>query len=136
MSIGYGGKARLALEDERMVVYEYAPYNLNELKYRNKDNVFDGTITIYKEVLVEPQIRQKLKRTSTGKKKVQVKRIKRDVDYSLLLKENKVKVENSQYCWKFLAEEKVGMIAMKMIYRIFNSYQEEGELPQRINISV
>ena len=31
MSIGYGGRARIVLQDNDTVIYEYAPYDLNEL---------------------------------------------------------------------------------------------------------
>lgn len=29
MSMGYGGSVRIVLQDEKTVVYEYSPYNLN-----------------------------------------------------------------------------------------------------------
>lgn len=34
MSMGYGGSARLVLQDEKTAIYEYSPYNLNEVDYR------------------------------------------------------------------------------------------------------
>ena len=57
------------------------------------------------------------------------KRIKRDVDYSKLFLLRQIRVENSQYCWKIL-EDKVGFIAMHLIFEIFDLYQREGILPE------
>ena len=59
MSMGYGGSARLVLQDENTAIYEYSPYNLNEVEYRNSERIYDGLITISKDGLVEPDIHEK-----------------------------------------------------------------------------
>lgn len=41
MSRGFGGSARIVWQDENTVVYEYAPFNLNEPEYRNSEHVYD-----------------------------------------------------------------------------------------------
>ena len=46
MSRGIGAHANLVLQDENTVIYEYGGYNLNEEQFRNKEQVYDGTITI------------------------------------------------------------------------------------------
>lgn len=59
MSRGFGGSARMVMQDDSSVIYEYAPYNLNEEQYRNADHIYDGVITISKSALVEPEIHEK-----------------------------------------------------------------------------
>ena len=100
MSMGFGGFARIVLQDENTVIYEYAPYNLNESAYRNRDRIYDGLITICKDALVEPDIHEKIKRMPGGRKKVVVKRIHRSVDYAALFALGKIEVENSRFCWR------------------------------------
>lgn len=136
MSMGYGGTARGVLQDEKTVVYEYFPYNLNNPEYRNSGRVFDGLITISKDALVEPEIHKKVKRMPSGKKRLIVKRLRRDVDYRTLLKEGAITIENSKNCWYFVGTEKdIGMIAMKITFNIFNRYQDNGLLPEMVSIN-
>lgn len=135
MSIGHGGSARIVLQDETAVIYEYAPYNLNHPEYRNNDCVYDGLIIISKKSLVEPEIHEKLKRMPGGRKKLITKRIRRDVDYSKLRKEGSLIIENSKYCWEFVGEYRnIGMIAMKITFEIFDQYQKDGKLPVKVSI--
>lgn len=66
MSLEYGGKANLVAEDEKMVLYEYSCFgwnveNLNECK-------FDGVITIDKSCFINAEHRRKTRKTSHGKK--------------------------------------------------------------------
>lgn len=135
MSRGFGAFARLALQDENTVVYEYAPYNLNEPEYRNSEHIYDGLITISKDSLVEPEIHEKLKRMPSGRKKLIVKRIRRDVDYSALLTAGKITIENSCFCWRLIGtEENIGMMALQIIFRIYDHYQDEGTLPEKASL--
>lgn len=77
--------------------------------------------------MMESEIHEKLKRMPNGRKKLIVKRIRRDVDYMALLEANKLTIENSRYCWCFVETEKdIGMIAMRIIFHIFDQYQDEG----------
>ena len=135
MSRGFGGSARIVLQDENAVVYEYAPFNLNEPEYRNSEHIYDGLITISKDSLVEPEIHQKLKRMPSGRKKLIVKRIRHDVDYSALLDAGKITIENSSYCWHMVGtENNIGMMAMRIIFRIYDHYQDEGTLPETVSL--
>lgn len=135
MSIGVGGSARIVLQDENTVVYEYAPYNLNEPEYSNSDHIYDGLITISKDSMVEPEIHEKLKRMPSGRKKLIVKRIRRNVDYSRLLAAGKITIENSRYCRHFVGTEKnIGIMAMRIVFRIYDQYQDEGTLPETISL--
>lgn len=124
MSMGYGGSAILFIQDESTVIYKYSPYNLNNPEYSNEERIYDGIITISKDALVEPEIHEKIKRMPSGRKKLIVKRVPRDVDYTPLFENGKLLVENSKYCWYFLGQKKnIGMIAMRSIFKIFDYYQ-------------
>ena len=133
MSIGYGGRARIVLQDKDTVIYEYAPYDLNEPAYRNSDNTFDGLITISKHVLVTAEIRRKVIRMPGGKKKCVAKRIRRDIDYASLFAEGKIIVENSRFCWQ-LTDKDCGLIAIKLIRKILNYYQEYEKFPEMMSV--
>ena len=135
MSIGYGGRARIVLQDNDTVIYEYAPYDLNEPAYRNSENIFDGLITINKKAFIAAEIHTKMKRMPGGRKIPVVKRIRRDVDYENLLESCAITVENSKYCWRTM-HNGYGMIALKLIYRIFDYYQDNDSIPESIAIHI
>ncbi len=135
MSKGIGGSARMIMQDEYAVMYEYTCYNLNEEQYRNPDCIYDGTITIRKSALVEPEIHEKIKKEPNGSKQVILRRIPREVDYGACFNAGLIVVENSSFCWHVLPGG-VGKIAMHLLFRIFGDYQENGELPERIGYHV
>lgn len=62
MSIGVGAHVNLVLQDEKIVIYEYGGYNLNEAKFRNEAHLYDGTITVHRECFPEPEIHETIKR--------------------------------------------------------------------------
>lgn len=135
MSMGYGGSAKILMQDETTVVYEYLPYNLNNPEQKNSECIWDGLITISKSALVEPKIHKKMKRMPSGKKQIVEKRIKREVNYDSLLSNGEICIENSRYCWHFIgAGTNVGMIAMRITCRIFERYQDEGRLPEKVSV--
>lgn len=135
MSHGYGGAARIAVQGKNTVIYEYAAYNLNVEELRNSDHIYDGLITISKNAFIEPEIHEKLKRMPSGRKKLIVKRIERDVDYTALFSAGMIAVENSRFCWRTL-DNGVGMMAMRIIFKIFRLYQETGHIPERVGYDV
>jgi hypothetical protein len=69
MTIGYGGKAHLKIEDEQLVVYSYGCYNCNNDDWKKYKNIEDGEIYIERNSFVEPEIHEKLKRMPSGRKK-------------------------------------------------------------------
>ena len=135
MSKGIGGSARVVMEDENTVVYEYYAYNLNEEEYQNREHIYDGIITIDKRSLVEPEIHEKLKKQPSGRKKLITKRIPREVDYSGLITAGKIKAENSKFCWRIL-DNGMGLIAIHIIFIIFDLYQSEGAIPKTVGYHV
>ena len=134
MSIGIGGSARVVMQDADTIVYEYYAYNLNEEVYRNLEHKYDGIITIDKCAFVEPEKHEKFKKPN-GKKKLITKRIRRDVDYSSLISSGQINVENSKFCWRIL-DNGIGLIAMHLIFQIFNLYQDEGTISEVVGYHV
>ena len=133
MSMGYGGRARIVLQDNDTVIYEYAPYNLNEPAYRNSENTYDGLITICKQAFVAAETHAKVKRMPSGRKLQITKRVRKDVDYGKLLESRAIIIENSKYCWHTM-KDGYGMIALRLIFRIFDYYQEYETVPETMSI--
>lgn len=133
MSMGYGGVARLILQDESTAIYEYAPYNLNYLEFTNEQHTYDGLITISKDALVKPEIHEKIKRMPSGKKKLVKKLIHRRVDRSELIQSEKIIVENSCFCFR-QHDNGCGVIAGRLLYKIFDQYQDNGILPKIVSV--
>lgn len=135
MSKGFGGWGYLAEQDENKVIYQYGAYNLNEPQYRNEIRLADGIFIIDKVSLVEPDVRKKIKRFPNGKKKQIVKKIVVDVPYSQLYDNEKIQIKNCSNCWKTILDDK-DFIAWHLIRKVFQMYQEEGYLPERVNYDV
>ncbi len=53
MSVGVGTHANLVTEEIYAVMYEYGEYYLKAPKYRNKNNVYYGAVTIQKGYFAE-----------------------------------------------------------------------------------
>lgn len=60
MGLGIGAIARLVLQDEQTVIYEYCGFNYNEEEYKNLNHVCDGLITVSKCCFQRPEIHQKI----------------------------------------------------------------------------
>lgn len=135
MSLGYGGWCYIAVQDEQTVIYQYGSYNLNDSTYCNAERVCDGTITIDKESLVEPEIHEKLKRFPNGKKKLMVKRIVKDVPYKNLFENGKIQIQNSKNCWQKSVDGN-DYIAWHLIWNIFSEYQKNGIIPDKMSYNV
>lgn len=135
MSRGIGGSCRIVEEDEHTVIYEYGGYNLNKPEFRNPDHICDGLITIDKNALVEPEIHTKIKRTQCGKKELVTKRVLRDVPYVELIESGKIEIQNCSNCWQTFPSGK-DIIAFHLIFKIFNMYQEDGNLPSSVSYNV
>lgn len=134
MSLGIGAYARKVLEDENTVIYEYGGFNLNDPDYRNEDRILDGMITIQRDCFAEPEIHEKLKKMSSGKKKLVTKRIPVSVDYDQMLEDGRIVVENCSHCWKTTeTEKKVDVMACHLLFYIFLRYQEEDMIPENMS---
>lgn len=77
-----------------------------------------------------------MKRMPSGRKQFVEKRIRREVDYDSFLNNGEICIENSKYCWQFVGVEKnIGMIAMRIVFHIFDEYQDKGILPEVVSIN-
>lgn len=134
MSMGIGGSAVKVLEDEKTVIYEYGGYNLNEPRFRNEQRIRDGSITIPKSCFAEPDIHEKIKKTPSGRKKLVVKRIPVRVDYRKMIEDGLIDVENCGNCWQYSNEnDKVDITALRILSKIFEEYQVDGEIPESVS---
>lgn len=137
MSRGIGGTAKIVMQDDIAVMYEYSCYNWNDPLHYNDDKIADGTILIEKDSFVEPEIHEKLKRMPSGRKRQVSKKILADVDYSDLFRKGKIKVENCSYFWStYDVGFPIDRIAMHLIFTIFKQYQVEGEIPEIVGYHV
>ena len=109
MSRGFGGEAMKISENNNTVVYKYGGYNLNEIKYRNSDNLTDGVITIHKSILLEQ-------------------------NRSLILSKKYVEVKNCSNCWQSI--EDIDITALHIIFKLFKEYQDTGVIPDKVNYDV
>ena len=127
MSIGHGAKCRIIAKNETEVVYEYACYNLNNDEHELAKESYSGLITIKKKAFFEPEIREKIKRFPNGKKKKLIKRIHKNVDFDILIREKQIIIKNSDFCWlKYLD---VDIMARKLITKLFDEYQDNSIIP-------
>lgn len=130
MSRGMGAHANLSLQDEKTVIYEYGGYNLNEAQ------ICDGIITISRNCFLEPEIHQKIKKMPSGKKKIITKRISIDVDCSKMIKDGLIVIENCSNCWKTTDDKHIDIMALRILFKLFLKYQEEGKVPESISYNV
>lgn len=132
MSIGYGGYAHLVGADHNLVIYSYCCYNVNLPDYKRFMEIEDGELYIDRDAFVEPDIHEKTVRTASGRKKTVVKRIIRDVPFDELFENRKIKVKNASGMWK-AAGSGVDIMALKILFKLFNEYQEKGVFPEMIS---
>ena len=125
MSKGIGGIGRKVLENDKIAVYEYSSYNLNDSQYRSDKQVFDGMITIEKNGLIESGMHRQIKGFFNSKNKLIIK----DISLESLLSNGKIKIENCKNCWK-KSKEGYDFIALYICNDIFKIYQRDGELPE------
>ena len=85
MSIGHGAAARLSQADGTAVIYSYCCFNLNREDWETARQTFDGALFIDRDAFVEPEIRERIKKTPSGRKRLVTKRVKRDVSPEALL---------------------------------------------------
>lgn len=135
MSMGYGAFSRKVLEDDTIVIYEYGSFDLNVPEYRNEDHIYDGLIMIDKDCFIEPEIHEKIKRFPSGRKRLVVKRVIRDVDFGEYIDNGKIKIENCSYTWHLMGENKdIDEMALRLLYYLFQEYQEIGKIPEKLSL--
>lgn len=135
MSLGYVGNAKLITEDDTYAIYVYSGENWNALGFNSGDcQLFDGEIQIMKSSLEEPEIHTKVKKTPNHRKQTIVKRIPHRVDIGQKLSANEIIILKP--CKnEFTRFNSDPYIAKKLLYRIYDSYQENGELPHFVSFA-
>ena len=133
MSMGYGAYLEKALEDGMTVLFYYSCGNVNEglEHYNAMMDKHDGEIIIDKTCFVEPEIHVKVKKSPSGRKKTFEKRILVEVPYEKYIEEGLIRIKNASGCWK--VNNGVDIMALKLIFKLFNMYQEEGKIPDKIS---
>ena len=134
MSLGYGGLAVLVAADDTMLIYSYKSYNYNihVEEYREKMKLLDGEIYIDRANLVEPIIREKIKKMPSGRKKLIKKKIIQYVDVVELCETGKIKIRNASGTW-LTVECGMDYVARSLCHQVFAEYQENGMIPERIS---
>ena len=132
MSIGYCGYADLVDCDESLVLYSYCCYNLNNSDSVRFKATKDGELYIARESFIEPEIHEKLKKMTSGKKQRVVKRVIRDFSIDNLLEIDKIRVINASGTWQTTATGN-DIIAIKLLFRLFNEYQRTGRIPEHVD---
>ncbi|MCH5325360.1 MAG: hypothetical protein J1E39_09100 [Eubacterium sp.] len=131
MSRGYCASCRMAAENEQEILYEYTCYNIGEGDWKRHSETYDGSILIQKAAFAEPYIHMKKKKMPSGRKKLIVKRIRSNVDYSALLSEGRITIENCSGAWQIVGG--VDFMALRLIWKIFDEYQDIGEVPEKMS---
>lgn len=131
MSMGYGARLEKVLEDEQTVFYYYSCGNANYKNYDIMINKQDGEILVDKRCFLEPEIHVKLKRMPGGRKKLVEKRIHVNVPYTEYIRAGLIKIKNASGCWKTIDE--IDIMALKLLFKLFDEYQEESKIPDRIS---
>ena len=124
MSIGIGAIAKLSLQDEGIIIYQYCGYNLNDERYYNKDRIYDGLITIKRDCLIKAEIHEKVIRTTSKRKKLVTKRIPVTVDFDKLIRSGQIVVESCSNCWRAvtIGEKEIDIVAINLLEKIFLYY--------------
>lgn len=133
MSIGHSAYCRKIAEDESAVIYEYNCVDINEENYKKLMEIYDGKITILKSGLVEPEIHKKINRRKNGRKYIEIKKIHSEVDFRKLLTEEKIIIKNCSNTWK-LSNCGEDFMSLKLVWQIFDYYQDNGSLPEKLSM--
>lgn len=133
MSLGFVGKCRKIVEDEERAVYAYSGENWNDPSSQSGDvHLLDGEITIRKRCLEEPEIHTRLRKTPSGKKELQTKRITHVVDIQRHIEDGNITIDKK--CKNEFNRSRssgANYIACGLLLKIFTSYQEQGVLPEQ-----
>lgn len=134
MSMGIGALAKLVLQDDQIVIYEYGGFNWNLEEYKNLEYKKDGLIIIEKTCFAKPEILQKIKKLPSGRKKRILKKVKVGVDYGKMIEDGRIEVQNCSNCWRKYGEKDIDIMACRILFKLFNQYQEDDKIPENIFI--
>ncbi|MBQ6366960.1 MAG: hypothetical protein IJJ30_00220 [Erysipelotrichaceae bacterium] len=129
MGIGYCGYAKKMIEDKKTVIYSYCCYNLSQSNWKEMKEKWDGEICLSRGSFIELEIHERIKRTPSGKKKLNIKRIPRNVWPGGLAKEGKLTVKNASGTWK-TNDDGIDFMAFRLVMKLITEYQLSGLIPQ------
>ena len=132
MSRGYGGYMDLIADDSAALMYTYCCYNVNNTAYKKYMELADGEIVISRTAFVEPEIHSKLKKMPSGRKCIVEKRVRQDVPWEDLFDSGMIIVKNASGTW-CTDSDGIDIMALKMLFEVFNEYQDTGEIPRHIS---
>lgn len=136
MSVGMGAYANKIIETSEIIVYEYSGYNLNKPGYQNEKHIYDGNITISKSCFFELETYEKLKEIPSGKNHI-IKKIPILIEYSSMINDNSIKIENCSNCWYTTNDDKqIDIMALHILSYMFRKYQQENKIPDHISYNV
>lgn len=135
MSRGIGGKAELVAHDDTDVIYTYSVYNLNEAAHKDALDIMDGEIHLKRYCFTEPEIHNKRIRKPSGKIVYVEKRIVQIPEYGSMIADGSITIKNASHCFKTTSEG-IDIMALNLLYKLFQEYQENGELPTQISYHV
>lgn len=131
MSMGIGGTGKLVYSDEWLLIYHYAGWNLQHPDSYDHRHTLDGEIRIARSALVEPEIHKKQKRMPSGRRRMVVKRVQRDVPYEELLCSAQIVVRNASRALQTL-EDGTDVAAFLLLHKVFEAYQDTGVIPEEV----
>ena len=133
MSLGYGGYMDLVADDGSTLMYTYCCYNINHTDYKKHMEPADGEITISRNALIEPEIQSRIKKQPSGRKRLVEKRVRQDVPLEHLIDSGKITVKNASGTW-YTNANGIDVIAFKILFKLFNEYQDTGTIPKHISL--
>lgn len=98
MSKGVGGWAKVISEDDILIKYEYGSYDWNRPEYYNDEKILDGSITVYKQNILE-KLRENLNE---------------------FLKSGDIEIVNCSNCWHTIGS--YDFVALSLLTKIAREY--------------
>lgn len=135
MSLGYLGRCHLELADGETYIYSYTGENWNLPKDEAKSlEAIEGSFTIRASALEEPEVHTKRVRKPNGRKVVEEKVITHIPDLMGHVNDGGIVVD--ALCGVDEKERSEGTacvlprIIRQLLYRLYETYQLEGSLPE------
>lgn len=132
MSLGFIGYAKLKTIYDNVAIYSYSGENWNDsLSNEGDSQLFDGEFQLLISSLSEPEIHEKITKYKSRRKKV-IKRIVQIQDINKIIENEEITV--TRKCKNEFSRGEIDCyIASRLIYNIFEDYQINGKLPEKVS---
>lgn len=132
MSLGYSARARKVIEDKKIILYEYNCYNIGKFDWQDALETFDGSILIEKDAFPNLVADGEIKEISNDRKNtIDIQKTEEKIDFQKLFHNEKIKIKNCSHTWK--AYDGYDFMALKLLWKIFNEYQNNGIIPEYVS---